>query len=156
MGHVYGQPKFGRFANGKERKTSPKTLFRQSKVWKDFRAAMIKMNNGTCECCGIRYPASKYHLLQVHHLQPDDYYNLDPAKFSVLCSSDHDMIERWVTRINGVYFEAPSIIQLWWPLIGQHISQPARQKLEDILAGKHTIPEKPKKAKAPKRTQNEI
>lgn len=147
LGH--GAMKFGRFRDGKEKKTNPKTLFRQSKRWKDFRAAMIEMNSGRCELCGMRYTASKHHLLQVHHLHPEEYENLDPAKFSVLCSSCHDLAERFVTRINGRDFSPPDNFGLWMQLLLAHISHPARQKSEAIIAGNYqeTKIQKPKKVK---------
>jgi len=145
--------KFGRFRDGREKKTSPKTLFRQSKVWKDFRAAMIDMNKNKCELCPMVYTGKRIHMLQCHHLRPEDYYNLDPADFSILCPSDHDLVERWVTMINGANFTPPDNFSLWMAVLLPHISQPARQKVEDILAGNYQMPEKTKKAKAPKRKQ---
>jgi len=136
--------RFGRFANGEEKKTNPKTLFRQSKAWKDFRNAMILMNDGKCELCGIKYTPSKFHLLQVHHLDPDNYEILDPAKFSVLCSSDHDLIERFVTRINGRQFQPPENIEQWDALVRNHLSWPARKKWDDAVSGKYQAPTKAK------------
>jgi len=148
-----GGMKFGRFKDGREKKGNPKTLFRASKRWKDFRAAMIEMNGATCEMCGMRYPAAKHHLLQVHHLHPDDYELLDSALFSVLCSSCHDTVERFVTRINGKAFVPPSNIQQWDALLDAHLSEPARAKWRLILSGNYQTPIK---AKVPKGKKNEI
>lgn len=125
-------PKFGRFKNGAEKKTNPHTAFRQSKAWKDFRLFMIASVENQCELCGYKYPGA---LLQVHHLDPGNYTILNPAQFSVLCASDHDLIERFVNRINGRHFIAPCTIIEWNALIGKHLSNPARQKWEEIIAG---------------------
>lgn len=149
-------PKFGRFASGKEKKTSPKTLFRASKAWKDFRHAMIEMNGAKCEMCGIAYSANKHHLLQVHHLRPDEYELLDSAQFSVLCSSCHDSIERWVTRINGKAFVPPSNIEQWDGLIRQHLSWPARKKWEEAASGEYCVPKKQARPKSLKGKKNEV
>lgn len=143
--------KFGRFKDGREKKTSQKTLFRQSKVWQEFRAGMIYLQNNRCECCGMVYPGAKSRQLQVHHLFPEKYELLNPANFSVVCSSCHDLIERFVTRIKGAAFNPPDNFSLWMQLLLRHLSQEARQKAEDILAGRYTIPEKHKMGKSPKR-----
>ena len=139
--------KFGLFKNGKEKKGSPKTLFRQSMAWKNFRQAMIELNNATCEMCGMRYTASKHHLLQVHHLEPAFYELLDSAKFSVLCSSCHDLVERFVTRVNGGQFAPPENIREWDTLIGSHLSEPARTKWRLILSGEYQTPKKTRRTK---------
>lgn len=132
-----GAMRFGRFKNGKEKKGDPKNLFRQSKAWKDFREFMIGSQGNCCELCGMKYPGARDKMLQVHHLEPHDYFTLNMAAFSVLCSSCHDLIERFVTRINGKAFVMPKNYQKWGSLISAHLSTPARQKWEE-MAEKNT------------------
>lgn len=44
---------------------------------------------GYCECCG-----TKSNYLQVHHAVPEEYDNLDPKNFFVLCSQCHKQVSR--------------------------------------------------------------
>ena len=127
------EPKFGRFANGKPKKGDPKTLFRQGQQWKDFRALMIHINHAHCELCGCHYTGKRVRQLQVHHLDPDNYYLLNPASFSVLCSSCHDMIERFVTMIKGKNWVLPINYREWWALVGLHLSKEAREKMGALI-----------------------
>ena len=79
-------------------KTSDKTKFRQSKAWKQFRLAVIVSVQGCCELCGTQYKGKRLKMLQVHHLNPDDYFNITTGKFAVLCSSCHDLVERMAIK----------------------------------------------------------
>lgn len=71
-----------------------KSKFRSSKVWKDFRRSLIKNRGPQCELCGTKYSGKRLRMLQVHHLDPDNYTDLNPYKFKLVCSSDHELIER--------------------------------------------------------------
>jgi hypothetical protein len=80
------------------------TKFRQSKVWALFRIQKLKEVNNTCELCGTQYKGKRTKMLQVHHLDPENYTVLDPKKFKVPCSSCHDLIERFTVKKSwGVY-----------------------------------------------------
>ena len=57
-----------------------KTEFRKSKEWRDFRKQLIKERGQFCECCGKKTKA-----LQCHHIDPEHYTTLDPARFALLC-----------------------------------------------------------------------
>jgi hypothetical protein len=143
---INDRPRTGRFKrNGSEKKTSPKTLFRQSKAWKDFRSAVISMGDNRCEMCGMVYRGAKGRMLQVHHLDPDNYEYLDPARFSLLCASCHDTVERHVTMINGRSYVPPSNFLEWMALIRQHLSLTAREKADSIMRNQYG--EKPKEGK---------
>jgi 5-methylcytosine-specific restriction endonuclease McrA len=72
-----------------------KTSFRRTEEWKQFRITLIKERNNTCELCGSIKPSSQ---LQVHHINPDDYTNLNKKYFAVLCKSCHKEIERLSKR----------------------------------------------------------
>jgi 5-methylcytosine-specific restriction endonuclease McrA len=68
------------------------TKFRQSKKWKAFRTIMLVSNAFTCALCGT----VKKKGLHVHHLNTEDYENLNPADFKVVCPSCHrHVIERF-------------------------------------------------------------
>lgn len=89
--------------NGKD-----KNIYLQTKVWKDFRAAILKDRDYTCEFCGIRHHKQlSSHKLNVHHLCPDEYDNLDPEKFRLLCFTCHEFVEFMILRINGVKYKPP-------------------------------------------------
>lgn len=71
--------------------TNEHSKFRATKLWKDFRLEQIKANDNTCECCGRSYKQASH--LQLHHLVPNEYENLDPNNFAVLCSLCHKNVE---------------------------------------------------------------
>ena len=68
-----------------------KTKFRSTKLWKCFRQSILDERGAVCECCGRRLPENK---LQLHHLKPNEYENLNPNNFVLLCSYCHDNVER--------------------------------------------------------------
>ena len=72
-----------------------KAAFRRTVEWKQFRIALITERENTCELCGGTKPSSQ---LQVHHINPDDYTNLNKKYFAVLCKSCHKDIERLSKR----------------------------------------------------------
>lgn len=64
--------------------------FRKTTTWIQF-SHMMKINHGCrCEDCGRIF---KEDDLEVHHLiEDEDYDNLDPSRFKVLCLTCHDKI----------------------------------------------------------------
>ena len=75
-------------------KSSDKTKFRSKKVWKNFRTNLLKARDFTCEISGFRRKKG----LNIHHHDEENYEDLTEAKFSVLTSAEHDLIERLLKR----------------------------------------------------------
>ena len=71
------------------------TKFRQTADWKKFRLVLIEKCNFACQLCGTTYTGKRKKMLQVHHLLPVRYDWLEPESFKVLCSSCHDLVERF-------------------------------------------------------------
>ena len=69
----------------KRAKINSHAVFRRSKEWRDFRLEFLKDRN-KCECCGAK------RSLQVHHIFPEEYTNLDPKRFAALCSICHNAV----------------------------------------------------------------
>jgi predicted HNH restriction endonuclease len=83
-----------------------KIKFRTTKEWKIFRTNMLLFAECTCDLCGTQYKGKRTKMLQVHHLEPENYTALFPDKFKVVCSSCHDLIERFsIKKSWGVYEE---------------------------------------------------
>lgn len=68
-----------------------KTKFRNSKEWHNFRQSIIESRGSRCECCGRILPSGK---LQLHHIKPENYTDLNPDNFALLCSYCHEDVER--------------------------------------------------------------
>lgn len=71
-----------------------KTKFRQTQKWKVFRAFFLKKTNSSCELCGSVYSGKRKRMLQLHHRDPDNYTDLNPEKFRLICSGCHEMVEK--------------------------------------------------------------
>lgn len=79
-----------------KRKGNPeKETFRRTVEWKNF-SKKLREERPYCECCG-----TKSKCLQVHHAVPDEYNNLIPENFFVLCSQCHKQVSR-LERIKPV------------------------------------------------------
>lgn len=94
--------------------------YRQSKEWKEFRLAMIATAGNRCKICGVKKPSSR---LQVHHIYPLDYENLDPSRFVVLCARDHDNIETFARRLRGRKANEIAHLDEWMALYGDYLPQ---------------------------------
>ena len=73
--------------NGLKKKVkgnAEKEAFRKTKEWKAFRKQILEERGSQCECCG-----KKTKCLQLHHIDPEHYTTLDPARFALLCSWCH-------------------------------------------------------------------
>ena len=66
-----------------------KESFRRTKRWIEFSKRLRDESGGICECCG-----TKSRTLQVHHMKPDEYDNLNPDLFVVVCRACHSEISR--------------------------------------------------------------
>ena len=77
--------------NEKERRN-----FRQTVAWKRFREQLIKARGARCELFGTKVPAKR---LDLHHVDPANYDNLDPAMFKLLSSTAHDIVEFMAVKL---------------------------------------------------------
>lgn len=73
-----------------------KAEFRNSDKWKNFtyniKAESTNSNgNIRCEDCGREFYPSK---IEIHHLYPNEYDNLDRKKFKLLCHECHEVYTR--------------------------------------------------------------
>lgn len=69
--------------------------FRRTKQWKEFRDELLKDRDYTCEICGVK----KKRGMSIHHYDPDNYDDLQPHKFAVLCRFCHtSLLERKLLR----------------------------------------------------------
>ena len=64
-----------------------KVEFRKSKEWRFFRKQLLEERGYVCECCGKK---TKY--LDCHHMSPENYNDLTPEKFALLCHSCHSCV----------------------------------------------------------------
>lgn len=64
-----------------------KTEYRKSKEWVSFRKMLLEERGHVCECCGKR---TKH--LECHHIDPENYTDLTPEKFALLCHSCHSCV----------------------------------------------------------------
>jgi hypothetical protein len=53
----------------------------------------------------MRYTPVRRHLLNVHHREPENYEDLEPEKFRVLCYTCHTFIEFFIKRVGGKSFK---------------------------------------------------
>lgn len=83
-----------------------KAAFRKTRAWQDFRQEMIGANDYACHICGMRYE-DRPQTLTVHHrikcTTMEQYANLDPARFWLLCRPCHDWIH--------LKFNAPNLLK---------------------------------------------
>lgn len=64
--------------------SAEKSKFRTTKTWKDFTKKLKSERDSKCECCGC-----KSKRLAVHHIFPENYTDLNPNRFALLCSRCH-------------------------------------------------------------------
>mgnify|MGYP003289794818 CR=1 FL=1 len=90
-----------------------KTKFRQSKEWKLFCKELKEEKGLYCECCGVN---SK--RLQVHHIKPESYTDLNPINFALLCHHCHQGISRLERIKQCNYFKYnQKWVELYLPFI---------------------------------------
>lgn len=71
----------------KKKCNKEKVEFRKSKEWRCFRKQLLEERGYVCECCGRK---TKY--LDCHHKDPENYTDLTPEKFALLCKSCHSCV----------------------------------------------------------------
>lgn len=111
-----------------------KNKFRASKQWKEFRNSLLDERGSQCELCGTKYSGRRKKTLQVHHLDPDNYTDLNPDKFVLLCSSDHDLVERVAKKILSKNTELLNQ-DIWFLLLERFLPFKARNKLSEDING---------------------
>ena len=79
--------------------SASKTKFRRTRAWIEFRIGLIETRGKRCEMCGVVKRTARE--LDCHHLHPEDYANLDPDRFKILCTGCHDFVERMALRVLG-------------------------------------------------------
>lgn len=112
--------------------SSEKTKFRSTKSWKIFRKSLLEERSNTCELCGGKYSGKLTRKLQIHHLDPDNYEDLDPKKFVVICSSDHELVERISKKILSKNTTLKNK-EKWYNLLKDFLPYEARKRLEKEL-----------------------
>jgi len=111
-----------------------KKKFRTSKEWKKFRQRLLSERGPQCELCGTRYSGKRKRYLQVHHLDPDNYTDLNPDKFVLLCSSDHEMVERVSRKIMSKNTQLKNK-ELWIILLDKFLPYKTKQALLEEING---------------------
>ena len=71
----------------KKKGNKEKVEFRKSKEWRIFRKQLLEERGYICECCG-----RKTKHLDCHHMSPENYNDLTPEKFALLCHSCHSCV----------------------------------------------------------------
>jgi hypothetical protein len=103
--------------------------FRGRKAWKEFRASELKARGFRCELCHTRHTGAKSARLNLHHLDPDNYEDLDPGKFKLLCTVCHDeIVETWCTRLLGGVFRPGPRFPHWYLLLRDFLTFKARDR----------------------------
>lgn len=106
--------------------------FRARKAWKDFSAQRREAVGYRCELCGGVYRGALSRKLQVHHRDEENYEDLTPDKFKVLCYTCHsEIVETWVTRLNGSKFIPGPMFLYWYGLLKDFLSFPALARAQE-------------------------
>ena len=95
--------------------------FRSSVAWKRFRESIIATQGPVCSLCGTKYTGKQKRMLQLHHLDPANYDDLDPVKFRLVCGSCHDTIERFVIKLKGSKRDSILNKEKWLNLLSDHL-----------------------------------
>ena len=113
--------------------TDDNVKFRRSKEWKSFRESLLDQVGNRCQLCGTRLSGKQKKRLQIHHLDPENYNDLDPQKFRVLCTTDHKLVEKMATKILGKNPEDIPFLDRWVSLLGDFLPLDAQIKAEELL-----------------------
>ena len=87
--------------------------FRSTTRWREFRTHLLENRGYCCACCGIK----KKKGLQIHHKDPDQYDDLTPEKFVILCSDCHGLVEKMAKRFRGKKVNTIANAKLWYELL---------------------------------------
>jgi hypothetical protein len=108
-----------------------RTKYRSTKVWKTFRSQLIEQAQGRCFLCGQKYYGKQKKYLQIHHLDPECYDDLDPNKFIVLNSACHDLVETVSIKILGTKSDSLLNLEHWVRLLWPAFPFRVRQVIQD-------------------------
>ena len=75
-----------------------KCKYRATKKWKNFRKRIIAKYRNRCYVCGIEKRGKQTRYLQVHHLNEDAYGDEKEDDVTLLCSADHELVEKFLRR----------------------------------------------------------
>jgi len=79
--------------------TEERIKFRKTKTWQLFRIRMLLQGHNTCQLCGTEYSGRQTKMLHVHHINPDNYSDLNPNNFRLVCATCHKyIIERFIKK----------------------------------------------------------
>lgn len=95
-----------------------KAKFRATEPWKTFRLALLEDRGARCECCGTKFYGKQKKSLQIHHLDPLHYNDLQPHKFKILCSTCHkSVVEKFASKLRGKNATDIPRLAVWVSLI---------------------------------------
>jgi hypothetical protein len=117
-----------------EPNSKEKALFRGRIAWKRFRDYITEDQGYTCECCGMTYAPIRRHILNVHHLDPENYEDLNPDKFRVLCVTCHEFVEHMSKRITGKNFRFYKKFPEVFAGLKDFLLYTAQQKGDEVVA----------------------
>lgn len=66
-----------------------KIAYRARKEWKEFRDIMMEKEDYTCQMCGCKYGGKRRKKINVHHLNEEEYTDLNENMFVILCHECH-------------------------------------------------------------------
>lgn len=99
--------------------------FRHTEEWINFRNFMVESHDCTCDKCHKKF---KNEDMECHHLiENEDYDNLDPSRFLVLCKNCHDQIHNYFIGQNRTE-ESPKPIKK----VKKILVQPTVKKVKKI------------------------
>lgn len=115
-----------------------KTTFRQTVAWKRFREELLRTRGLKCQLSGVKLTLK---TAQVHHIFPDEYDNLDPARFAVLSPSMHDFVESIAPIVWGNRTSVPNQESLlaWCGWCLPRVSRSVDKLYKDML---YTLPDR--------------
>lgn len=106
-----------------------KEAFRRTTRWRNFRKQLIEERGQICQCCG-----KKTKLLQLHHADNsvENYQNLEPTKFYLLCALCHKCVSALEQIKPENWYKIRS--ENWVNLYKEFLIEPSneRQELENI------------------------
>ena len=111
-----------------------RSKYRLTVEWKRFREGIIETKKGCCEMCGQRYYGKQKKALQLHHLNPAKYNNLDPKDFKLLCGACHDIVEKFALKLKGSKKDMMANKEKWIDLLRDYLPY-------DVILDKEVVDE---------------
>lgn len=114
-----------------------RTRFRGRVKWKRFREKQMSEQNYCCEMCGTRYYGRRKRILNVHHLDPANYDDLQEYKFKVLCTTCHDIVENFVMKLSGKNRVNIKNLEKWMNLLMEYLPFFAQEIAKKLMEKKN-------------------